>query len=103
MKKISSDPPNLGRSQKNLPIQLIWDGSEENFRLITSYAEARSPFKLSIFSKDLASKNKSVSLYFCWTSGERGRSHGDLSASSFLLCCSRKSVNRCLEIARKFV
>ena len=36
IKKFSSGLPNLGGSQKNLPIQLIWNGSEEKFRLITS-------------------------------------------------------------------
>jgi len=38
MKKISSDPPDLGGSQKNIPIHLIWDRSEEIFCLITSCA-----------------------------------------------------------------
>jgi len=38
MKKLFSDPPDLEGSQKNLPIHLIWDASEETFRLITSYA-----------------------------------------------------------------
>jgi|GEM_PF-6639583 len=36
MWKLSSDPPNLGGSQEK--IYLIWDRSEETFRLITSCA-----------------------------------------------------------------
>gem|GEM_PF-2587091 len=35
MKKLSSDLPDLGGSQKNIPIHLIWDVSEEIFRPIS--------------------------------------------------------------------